>query len=233
MLIKSLCLIGICSAIGYSVIPTCLYKVKRRLNRTDVEEKKLYLTFDDGPDKRFTEALLDLLKKYNIKVTFFVVAKFAENNLDIIKRMKREGHLIGFHSLEHKNALWQTPGYTKNDFKRSQDIFKELGVNIKFFRPPWGHFNLETLNCVKKYSFKTVLWNVMAEDWRGNATWQEIAQKLINRTGNGDIICLHDGRGVNNAPGRTIDALEAVLPIWISQGYEFARMDDVCIRKIV
>nr|WP_315022442.1 polysaccharide deacetylase family protein [uncultured Aminipila sp.] len=233
MLLKSLYRMGICAAIGYSIIPTCCYKAKQRLCIPNTEEKKLYLTFDDGPDKRFTGKLLDLLNKYNIKVTFFVVARFAENNTDIIERMKQEGHLIGFHSLEHRNALCQTPKYTRDDFKQSQEIFKKLGVKIKFFRPPWGHLNIETLNCVKNYRFKTILWDVMAEDWRENTTWKEIAQKLMRRTKQGDIICLHDGRGKNDAPGRTIDALEEVLPIWISQGYKFARMDDVCIKKIV
>ncbi|WP_202931060.1 polysaccharide deacetylase family protein [Aminipila terrae] len=166
------------------------------------------------------------MDKHKIKATFFVVAKFAEDNPQLIERMKREGHLIGFHSLEHRNALCQTPGYTKNDFNQSEHIFRHLGLNIRFFRPPWGHLNTETLACVKQYGYKTVLWNVMAEDWRGNTTWQEIAEKLKRRTRNGDIICLHDGRGKNDAPGRTIKALEDVLPLWISEGYHFARMDE-------
>lgn len=226
MHIKLLCFVSICFVLAYSLIPTYWYKLKTILNRQKVNEKKLYLTFDDGPDKRFTYQLLDLLKKYNVKATFFVVAKFAKDNSKVIDRMKKEGHLIGIHSLEHKNGLWQTPKYTQKDFKQSEGTLKELGIKIKYFRPPWGHLNIQTLACVKQYGFKTVLWNVMAQDWKGNTTWQEISQKLMRRTKNGDIICLHDGRGTNEAPARTIAALEVVLPFWISEGYKFARMDE-------
>ncbi|WP_312353978.1 polysaccharide deacetylase family protein [Aminipila sp.] len=226
MLIKSLCLIGICTVLSYSIFPTCWYKIKQRRNRSGRKDSKVYLTFDDGPHRQFTEKLLDLLKKYNIKASFFVVGKFAESNPDMIKRMKEEGHLIGLHSLEHKNALWQTVGYTNKDFKESEAVFNRLGMDIQFFRPPWGHFNLDTVYCAKRMGFKIAMWNVMAEDWKGNTTWQEIAAKLIRRTRAGDIICLHDGRGTNNAPERTIRALEEVLPVWISQGYQFARMDE-------
>lgn len=226
MHIKILCFMGICFVLAYSLIPTYWYKLKTILNRRRVNEKKLYLTFDDGPDKRFICQFLDLLNKYNVKATFFVVAKFAKANSKVIDRMKKEGHLIGLHSLEHKNGLWQTPQYIQDDFKQSDYTLKELGVKIKYFRPPWGHLNIQTLVCVKQYGFKIVMWNVMAQDWKGNTTWQEISQKLIRRTKNGDILCLHDGRGTNEAPARTIAALEVVLPLWISQGYKFARMDE-------
>ena len=188
---------------------------------------KISLTFDDGPDKKYTVELLDLLKKYNIKATFFVVAKFAKENCEIIKRMEEEGHTIGLHSLEHKNALLNGPLYTSNDFKESLNIMRKLNFNIKFFRQPWGHLNLLTIINLKKYNLKLVLWDVIIGDWKANITSDEISNRLIMKSKNKSIICLHDGRGENEAPRRTIEALEKTIPIWIEEGYEFLKVGEL------
>ena len=214
--------------LSYGIIPTIYYKFKGTPIIKDVEEKKfLSLTFDDGPDKKYTVELLDLLKKYNIKVTFFVVAKFAKENCEIIKRMEEEGHTIGLHSLEHKNALLNGPLYTSNDFKESLNIMRKLNINIKFFRPPWGHLNLLTIINLKKYNLKLVLWDVIIGDWKANITSDEISNRLIMKSKNKSIICLHDGRGENEAPRRTIEALEKTIPIWIEEGYEFLKVGEL------
>lgn len=214
--------------LSYSIIPTFYYKFKGTPIINEVEEKKfLSLTFDDGPDKKYTVELLDLLKKYNIKVTFFVVAKFAKENCEIIKRMEEEGHTIGLHSLEHKNALLNGPLYTSNDFKESLNIMRKLNINIKFFRPPWGHLNLSTIINLKKYNLKLVLWDVIIGDWKANITSDEISNRLIMKSKNKSIICLHDGRGENEAPRRTIEALEKTIPIWIEEGYEFLKVGEL------
>lgn len=72
-----------------------------------------------------------------------------------------------------------------------------------------------------------VYWNVMAQDWKRNISSDEIAMRLLKRTSDGSIVCLHDGRGKNHAPGRTIEALEKVLPRWIEEGYCFVRPEEV------
>ena len=89
--------------LSYSIIPTFYYKFKGTPIPNYVEEKKfLSLTFDDGPDENYTKQLLDLLKKYDIKATFFCVASFAEKNSEIINRMKEEGHTLGYIPLSIK-----------------------------------------------------------------------------------------------------------------------------------
>ena len=98
------------------------------------------------------------------------------------------------------------------------DILKELGIKPKFFRPPWGHFSLAAINEIKKLDLKIVLWNVIVGDWKANIESTTIADRLLRETEKGDIICLHDGRGKNDAPKRTVEALKIVLPIWKSQG---------------
>lgn len=213
---------------SYSIIPTLYFKVKGTPIINDgISDKFLSLTFDDGPDIKYTEQLLDLLKKYNIKATFFVVGKFAEENYEIIKRMEWDGHVIGLHSLEHKNALIKGIRYTLKDFREGIKIFERLNIKVNMFRPPWGHLNIATLYNIEKYNLKLVLWDVIIGDWKSNITAEEISKRLLKESENKSIICLHDGRGENEAPKRTIKALEICIPIWIEQGYEFLTVGDL------
>lgn len=214
------------AAAGYSYIPSVCGKAKY-FSMPDEKDKVLYLTFDDGPSAAHTGRLLDLLAEYGVKATFFVVAEFAKKNPKLIERMKKEGHLIGLHSLEHKSAMLQTPFYTNYEFRESIRIMKNLGVDVKYYRPPWGHVNLFTLRNIKKHNLKKVLWHVMAEDWEEDATEEEIQYKLLKRAGKGDVICLHDGRGqAPDAPEQMIAALEKTIPIWLEEGYQFKLIDE-------
>lgn len=214
--------------LSYSIIPTFYYKFKGTPIVNNIDEKKfLSLTFDDGPDKKYTGELLDLLKKYNIKATFFVVAKFAEENYELIKRMEEEGHTIGLHSLEHKNALLNGPLYTNKEFEEGLKIMDKINVNIKSFRPPWGHLNLLTIRNLKKFNLNLVLWDVIIGDWKADITSDEISRRLLSQSKNKSIICLHDGRGKNEAPKRTIEALEKTIPVWIEEGYKFLKVGEL------
>lgn len=214
--------------LSYSIIPTFYYKFKGTPIVNNIDEKKfLSLTFDDGPDKKYTGKLLDLLKKYNIKATFFVVAKFAEENYELIKRMEEEGHTIGLHSLEHKNALLNGPLYTNKEFEESLKIMDKINVNIKSFRPPWGHLNLLTIRNLKKFNLNLVLWDVIIGDWKADITSDEISRRLLSQSKNKSIICLHDGRGKNEAPKRTIETLEKTIPVWIEEGYKFLKVGEL------
>lgn len=212
------------AALGYSILPTCYYKCKKHLHHP-AAGKTLYLTFDDGPDPRYTPQLLDLLEQYQIPASFFVVAQSAQANPALIARMKRSGHVVGLHSLSHKNGLIQPPISACRDFSRSVAILQQLGIPPRYFRPPWGHWNAMTAAQAYSRGIQPMMWDVMAEDWRGDTTAQEIAHKLRTRTFDGAVICLHDGRGKNNAPARTIAALRQVLPQWLAAGYCFQTVD--------
>lgn len=186
----------------------------------------IYLTFDDGVDVVYTPKLLDLLLKYDIPATFFIVAATAKEHPELVERIYQEGHGIGIHNLTHRSGYLMTPGQTRRAVKESLEIFDQLHIRPKFYRPPWGHVNLSLPKVLKENSLKMVLWDVMAEDWEGDTTAGAIAYKLLTRTHQGDIICLHDGRGSNEAPARTIEALAEVLPRWQRLGYQFGTMED-------
>ena len=212
-------------ACAYSYLPSQIGKWSYRTDGGE-RQKKVYLTFDDGPGA-YTAQLLDLLGSYGIQAAFFVVAESAEKYPELIARMKAEGHLIGLHSLDHSSAMLQTPRQTRMNMEKSLAILRGLGVEPVYYRPPWGHVNWETLRQVKKQGLTQVLWHVMVQDWREDISPEEIQYRLLKRTGRGDIVCLHDGRGKKEAPARMVEALAATIPIWLEEGWQFKRADSL------
>lgn len=228
-LISGLLLISI-GGLCYSLIPSaglkCLWKWKsRKRMRNGNADRRLYLTFDDGPSREYTGQLLCLLKQYRIKASFFVVAEFARENPDLIEWMEEEGHLVGIHSVQHKNALFRGRRFICRDLRESIGTLEEMGCRVHYYRPPWGHLNLWTLFFIRTLNLKLILWDVMAQDWSARETAGSIREKILERVFPGAVLCLHDGRGTAGAPGRTLEALRETIPLLLEQGYEFERMD--------
>ena len=188
---------------------------------------EIMLTFDDGPDPAYTGRLLDLLDSYGIKAAFFTVGSFASANPELIRRMKDGGHTVGLHSYSHRSAYLMSAAQTRRDLSMSAAAVMRLGINPRFYRPPWGHTTPALQQAASNLGIMPVFWSVMAQDWQADLDSDEIASRLLCRTVPGSIICLHDGRGKNCAPGRTIAALEKVLPIWLKEGYRFVTPEEV------
>ncbi len=203
----------------YAPLPTIYYKIKTKIIRRN-KGNKIYLTFDDGPSEKYTPLLLALLKKYNIKASFFCVGNQVKKYPYIIKRMKSENHLIGTHSYKHTSAYLMNINTTNKDFKKTKEIIKS-----SYYRPPWGIINLVTIYNIKKYKLKLVLWNVMVGDWKANITNTKITNLLLKKIKPGDIICLHDNNKNNNSPLKMIKSLEEIIPKLIKEGYKFETVD--------
>lgn len=220
-----------CTALaGYGLAPSEYLKYRwkkrsRKRSREGGKGKQLYLTFDDGPDKTYTNQLLDLLKQYHIKASFFVMAKAARENPDLIQRMRQDGHYIGIHSVRHENALFGGKGFVRRDLEESIETLKNLGCEVCAYRPPWGHLNLWTLYYCQRMKLKLSFWDVMANDWSARETAVSIENKVLQRVFPGAVICLHDGRGKDHAPGRTVEALRRALPVLLKRGYSFETME--------
>lgn len=211
----------------YITIPTYWNRLKSAKELKDLlHENQLMLTFDDGPDSRYTDKLLDVLAENNIKATFFVVAAKVPANINTIRRMQAEGHTIALHSFCHQSHWLMGYRNTKKDFEHSLAILGENHIKIKYYRPAWGQINLFSALFAKKYGLKMVFWHVMAQDWSKKSTAETIMQKLTKSTGNCQtVICLHDSGegsgGAQGAPLNTICALALLLPVWHQQGIEF------------
>ncbi|USB34321.1 polysaccharide deacetylase family protein [Paenibacillus sp. YPG26] len=219
----------------YAFIPGLISRMFGfRVFRRGKGEHEFALTFDDGPDPVYTPQLLDLLKKYNAKATFFVVGSNAEKNPDIIKRMYDEGHLIGIHNYVHKTNWLMRPGTVRKQIRRTDKIIHEItGFNTHYYRPPWGIVNLFDFS--RKNDIQIVLWSSMFGDWRYRLGADSLARRMLNKLAPGEIFLLHDcgsTLGANtDAPVNMMSALEQVLQTAEEQGLRSIRIDDMIAQS--
>lgn len=207
----------------YSILPNIYFRFfsKNVVRCVSCEKDEVAFTFDDGPDPRYTPQLLDVLKEHSVKATFFVLGEKAEKHPEIIERMVKEGHVIGLHANRHIGAPFRTYKGMKEDFKRSLEVLQGLGVKVHFYRPPWGLVNMVSNKFIKEYRFKPILWSIHASDWSKYVDEHHIERILVDKVKAGDIVLLHDGRGAEGAPQRTINALHLALPKLKEKGFQF------------
>jgi peptidoglycan-N-acetylglucosamine deacetylase len=203
----------------YAVIPTvvirifslCIYKKGNYQNT-------IALTFDDGPDPVCTPRLLDLLKKYQVKATFFVVGTKAKKYPDIIKRMYQEGHEIGLHNYRHISNWFIFPFFLSHGLRKSADIIEQIIQERPiYYRPPWGHFNLFTLPLQKQY--KTIMWTHILGDWKASLGVLELFRRLKTCNNDGSIIVLHDSGETLGADANAPENMLAALELFFKEGY--------------
>ena len=167
------------------------------------------LTFDDGPDPDFTPRILEVLRRHQIKATFFVVSEKSKRHPELIQKIQEEGHQIGVHSFDHRYAWFTSPGRTIKEWTESVRYLELLtGSKITWVRPPWGTFNLMTWWWIKRNKLRAVLWNAEGHDWEVRRTPKEITERILKDTDEGTIVVMHDSGGELGAQENTILALE-------------------------
>lgn len=168
------------------------YHVRAYCNNPSLTKKKIALTFDDGPSE-ITLEVLDVLKKYDIKATFFCIGKNIEKHPEIIERILSEGHQVGNHSYSHSRFF---------DFYNTKKILKELektdvllekftAKKIKFFRPPYGVTTPSIRRALKISKHSVIGWNIRSFDG-GIKDQKIIYNRIIKRVSPGGIVLLHD-----------------------------------------
>lgn len=169
------------------------------------------LTFDDGPDPRYTPRILEVLHNHQVKATFFVVGEMAQKYPELVRQILAEGHQIGVHSLQHRYAWFASPWKTAQDWTENVRILENLtNYKVTWMRPPWGTFNLMTWWWLKRNKMRAVLWNVEGHDWKVSSSPEKITARVLQKTNEGTIIVLHDGGGEPGAAENTILALDSL-----------------------
>lgn len=192
-----------------------------------MDTKKIALTFDDGPYPKTTGAILDLLREYDSKATFFVVGHRAEDAPELVRRELAEGHEVGNHTYTHmflkKNVNPQT---VHNEIMRTEETLTRItGVKPTLFRPPGGYYNDPLIGLTRKLGYQTVLWSWHQDtnDWRSPGV-QAIAYKVLTNARAGDIVLLHDC-----VPGstQTVQALRLILPELKRRGFHMVTVSEL------
>jgi peptidoglycan/xylan/chitin deacetylase (PgdA/CDA1 family) len=191
----------------------CLYP--EALFRIKTSEKRLYLTFDDGPDPVSTTQLLDILRKNEISAIFFCNGEAADKYPEIIHMIRQEGHLVGNHGYSHLNG-WRTSTVKYvNDIKKASKLTSD-----KIFRPPFGRLSFRQAKLLRSY--KLVLWDVMAYDFDSSFGSEKSLRILKRKIRPGSIIVLHD-----TTSSCANEILDEFIPYALSKGYRFDMIEDL------
>ncbi|MFF0096948.1 glycosyltransferase [Streptomyces canus] len=193
-------------------------------------DRRLVLTFDDGPDPTWTPKVLDVLKKHDAHAVFFVTGTMASRYPGLVKRIVDEGHEIGLHTFNHPDLSFQSK--KRIDWELSQNqlaLAGAAGIRTSLFRPPYSSFadamdneSWPVTEYIGTRGYITVVNNTDSEDWRKPGV-QQILRNATPKNGKGAIVLMHDSGGDRH---QTVQALDRFLPDLQAKGYEFGNLTE-------
>jgi len=206
-------------------LPNDQKKAPSTNNEEEQQSMKIAITFDDGPDLKFTPQILDILQEKEVVATFFVVGIQVNKYPEILQRIEAEGHLIGNHSYNHPNFTKLTREELADEITRTDElIFGAVGHVPTIVRPPYGASNDEVNELLEELDKSVMLWNIDPRDWDGSAVEDMLENILMNAKDGGNIL-LHSfgSKHVKN----TVMLLPLVIDELRAQGYEFVTADEL------
>lgn len=187
-------------------------------------EKAVALTFDDGPDPRFTPQVLEVLARYKVRATFFVVGEQAERYPDLIREQAAQGHELANHTYSHPELTRISLPEVFEEIQKNQlTLLRITGASPAFFRPPKKLYNGEIIKLADKIGLPTVLWTVCIEN-RSVRTPEAMARRVVEHARKGGIILGHDGRLDRQ---KTVDSLPAIIEGYQKKGYKFVTLSEL------
>ncbi|MFD1933841.1 MULTISPECIES: polysaccharide deacetylase family protein [Nonomuraea] len=208
------------AAVAVTLTPSAANAAPARKEVDCTQVKCLALTFDDGPGQ-YAGKLLDTLKKYDAKATFFLEGQYVKSRPAFAKRMAAEGHELGNHSYKHPNFTQLEPGAIRNEIKKTQDIIKQTaGVEPKLLRPPYGMADLQVSDIAAEFGMPMILWTGGSRDWESRNETSIKKQTLAVAKQDG-IILMHDW------VKQTVDSMPALIKTLQGKGYHLVTVSEV------
>ena len=179
----------------------------------------VHITFDDGPHPSATPKVLEILRRRNIRGTFFLLGQNVRKYPEIALEIARQGHTIGNHGYSHKSMIFKSGVFQRMEIQTTAKLTEDvLGQRPVFFRPPYGHFDFRTIRLARAEGCKMVMWNVDPRDF-SDASPGRIARRVAQQTKWGSIILLHDNEKTTAVIEHYIDPL---LDRLTDMGFEFS-----------
>lgn len=194
-------------------------------------KKTIYLTFDAGYENGYTPAILDTLKKHNVKAAFFVVGNYLQTSPDLVKRMVAEGHIVGNHTFHHYD-MSKIAGLDsfRKEITSVEDLYRQItGQPMqKYYRPPQGKYSVDNLKNAKELGYRTIFWSLAYVDWyqEKQPTKEEAFDKLLPRIHPGAVVLLHSTSKTNAG------ILDELLTKWKAAGYTFGTLPELCSAQV-
>lgn len=191
------------------------------------DKKIVALTFDDGPDEVVTPKVLDILKRFKIKATFFFLGKRIEEFPGVVRRAHREGHLVMNHSWSHPRLSEVTNDQFVDEIKKTEASLNHLiGPRNLFMRPPYGDMNKPIFKRLKSLGYKIIMWSLDTADWRAKNS-DEISDKVLKEIHPGAIVLMHS----QGDKMLTADSLPSMIKGLRAKGYRFVTMNEMLKRQ--
>ena len=190
--------------------------------------KRIALTFDDGPHPIITGRILDILEKYGVRATFFVVGQNVENYPSAFERLAKSDCEIGNHTYSHKNVGKMSETELIGELERTEKAVERFGKrHTALLRPPEGSFGDAVRHVSLSRGYDIVLWSIDTLDW-AHTSADVMAKKVISKASMGDIILMHD---YTSGRAHTCEALEIIIPRLLEMGYEFVTVSElICVE---
>ena len=206
------------------VYPSTRFQITGEIiNRVNTAEKVVALSFDDGPTEPYTQELLEVLDRHNVKATFFMVGKNIEENMEIAKAVHQRGHQLGNHTYSHRAMVYVKPSEVQYELERTNDLLIKIGVNDEImFRPPFGLKFIVLPMVLKSMKMKCIMWDVEPKDW-AHPPSNEVVEYVINHAKNGSIILMHDADECPDV-ARSADLIITNLK---ARGYQFKTVEEL------
>ncbi len=180
------------------------------------EEKTIYLTFDDGPTPEVTDFVLDELKKFNAKATFFCVGENVKRHHQLYERILKEGHAVGNHTFNHLNGF-----RTKNKQYFENIEHAATHVHSNLFRPPYGKIKKSQGRKLLKDGYQIIMWSVLSGDFDTSVSPEKCYLNVVRYASEGSIVVMHDSK---KAKEKIYDSLPKILDYFSKRGYRFNRI---------
>lgn len=192
----------------------------------ETDKKQVALTFDAAWGNEDTETLINELKEYKAKATFFCVAQWVERYPESVKQLYDAGHSVQNHSSTHPKMSGIGESEQIKEITKCNQMIKDItGVKPTLFRAPYGDYNNELIGTVESQKMFTIQWDVDSLDWQETSTAESIADRVISKAKNGSIILMH------NDAKFTPKALPVILKALSQKGYEFVFVEDLIYKK--
>ena len=192
------------------------------INRLPTDRPEIALTFDDGGRPGKVETILEQLRQNGVKATFFLLGGWVSENPDIVRRIWADGHEIANHSYSHPDFSWLDAAAMQREVIQTSEGVQNVtgGACAPYFRPPYGSYNSEVIQTIKKLGYALVMWTIDTRDWTG-ASASQVAETVIQEAGPGSIVLFHL-HGKNTA-----EALSILLPKLRSAGYRMRTISEI------
>lgn len=190
--------------------------------------RQVALTFDDGPDPRYTPRCLEILKAHGVRATFFLVGQQARRYPDLARRIRADGHDVGNHTWSHQHHWFLGPRRAMDEVREgSRAISEIIGEPSRYFRPSFGVMNLFSYREAARLGERCVLWSITAEDWVGGRSADTIAATVCPRLKDGSIVLLHDSGGADGAPEAMLGALPDIIGEATRRGFRLVALSEM------